>query len=185
MLPVIRKGRINSTLPLFPDCIMRMSFCCLLGGIFWHLCCYHFFQGTLGINMVSLHRMSQCPHQSVHPCQIRISHIVFCTFPNLSKSFISPAHCHRLLVWHKTQAQNEKDKTEKRQQTQPLLFCFVTPNKIWLIALLCYWWARGTTRCGLPCPVNITYSWNILYLPISVSKVQYVNRERNISLSSG
>lgn len=152
---MIRKGRINSTLPLFPDwynedVILLSSGWDLLAPLL-----LPFFQGTLGTNMVSLHEMSQCPHQSVHPCQIRISHIVFCTFPNLSKSFISPAHCHWLLVWHKTQAQNEKDKTEKRQQTQPLLLCLVTPNKTWLIALLCYWWARGTTRCVLSCPVNI------------------------------
>lgn len=124
---------------------MRISVYCLLGGIFCHLCCYRFFLDTLGTNMVSLHKMSLCPHQSVHPCQIRISHIVFCTFPHLSKSFISPAHCHRLLVWHKTQAQNEKDKTEKTAAIATVaLLSLVSANKICLAAPLCYWRAKET-----------------------------------------
>jgi len=166
---------------------MRMSFYCLLGGIFCHLGCYRFILDMLGTNMVSLHKMSLCPHQSVHPCQIRISHIVFCTFLNLSESFISPAHCHRLLVWHKTPAQNEKDTTDTKQQTQLLLLCFLLSQlpKMFLIVPFCYWWARETTRCILPCPLNITYSWNILHLPISVSKVHHGNSQRNISLSNG
>lgn len=165
---------------------MRMSFYCLLGGIFCHLGCYRFFLDMLGTNMVSLHKMSLCPHQSVHPCQIRISHIVFCTFRNLSKSFISPAHCHRLLVWHETQAQNEKYKIEKTADTATIvLLSLVSANKICLIAPLCYWRGRGATRCILSCPMNITSSWNILYLPISVSRVYYGNSQRNILLSNG
>lgn len=155
---------------------MRISVYCLLGGIFCHLCCYRFLLDTLGTNMVSLHKMSLCPHQSVHPCQVRISHIVFCTFPNLSKSFISPAHCHRLLVWHKTQAQNEKDKTEKTAAIATVaLLSLVSANKICLAAPL---WAKETGVSHHALKILLIpeiYQCN-LYQSINVSKFTIMNR---------
>lgn len=165
---------------------MRMSFYCLLGGIFCHLGCYRFFLDMLGTNMVSLHKMSLCPHQSVHPCQIRISHIVFCTFRNLSKSFISPAHCHRLLVWHETQAQNEKSKIEKTADTATIvLLSLVSANKICLISTTVLLARQRGNQVYLVMPYEYYQSWNILYLPISVSRVHYGNSQRNILLSNG
>lgn len=164
---------------------MRLSFYCLQGGIFCHLGCYSFFLDTVGRNLVSLHKISLCPYQFVCPCQIRISHIVFCTFPNLSKSFISPAHCHRLLVWHKTQAQNEKDKPEKRQQTLLLLLCFLLSRSQNMLNNTIILLVSQTTRCISSCLINSIYTWNILHPPIRGSKVHHGNRQRNISLSNG
>lgn len=79
----------------------------------WVYCC-NFCLDKLGKN-VFLHKL--CPHQVGQPCHIRISHIVFCEFPNLSDGSVTPACCHGLLVWHKAQAQSEKDKCTERKAT--------------------------------------------------------------------